>query len=180
MKKLLFLIPCLLLAGCGAQDECKESVKDVLRSPSTAIFTKMETYNTDTFWKIVWWFVESQNWFGAMVWDKFYCVKVWDENVVIFRDSESDRYDEVTDMINSKWNIRDKSDCDVAVQKVLNDNSIKLISYTQDEDDENFRLNWWIIDYDWWYKTVLCYVDDEKGGVYQIKIDEKVYKISKQ
>ena len=182
MKKLLFLLPVILLAGCGVQSECKETVKDSLKAPSTAIFSKMETYDTDTFWKVVGWFVESQNSLGAMVWDKFYCVKVGDENVAIFRNWNEERYDELTEIVNTKekGNLRDKADCEKAIQKALNDSTIKISSYIWDEDDEKFRLNGWVIDYKGEYVTVMCYVDDDKGGVYQVKIDDKVYKVSKQ
>ena len=180
MKKLLFLLPCLLLTGCGIQSECKEIVKDNLNAPSTAIFSKMKTYDTDTFWKVVGWFVESQNRLWAMVWDNFYCVQVWDDKIAIFQNWNEDRFDELTEIINSKWDMRDKSACESAIQKVLNDNSIKISGYIWDEENGKFRLNGGVIEYEWGYKTIMCYVDDDKGGVYQIKIDDKVYKVSKQ
>lgn len=52
---------------------CKEQVKDRLKAPSTAIFSKTEIKETKTYGTVVGGIVESQNWFGGMRKMWFYC-----------------------------------------------------------------------------------------------------------
>lgn len=186
MKKLLFLLPFLLLAGCGVQDECKEMVKDYLNAPSTAKFSKMETYKTEYLGNVVGGLVESQNKLGATVWDRFYCI-IWDEKLVVFDDWDTrDIYESVKNIVkdnprksDSSGSDKDRKICEDATRKALKDDSIKISKYEWDEDEDyNLRLNLVMFEYKWEIKWAFCYVKDDK--VYQIKIDDKIYKVTQQ
>lgn len=93
MKKSLLLLSFFtlsLLAGCSDTqqttlssnwfDDCYDSVKSEIKSPSSAIFTKEDEIEwlVHVFYK---WYVESQNSFWAMVKSNFVCM-VWKEDWV--------------------------------------------------------------------------------------------------
>lgn len=75
---------------------CHEQVKDFLKAPSTAIFSKEEIKNVESWkWPVIYWMVESQNTYWWMVKDYFYCYW-YDRNVawkfedVLFSSNEKD------------------------------------------------------------------------------------------
>lgn len=181
MKKLVFLLPCLLLAGCGFQSECQDAVKYSLKAPSTAVFSKIESYKTDIYGEVVGGFVESQNGFGAMVWDKFYCVKPGADTLVVFKELDKELYDSITQSIQNKSSNDDgRAECEGAMQKIMGDNRIKFVQYMPDDGDDDFKVNGGMIYQNEEFKNVFCMVDSEKGGLYQVKIDDKTYSVSRQ
>lgn len=75
---------------------CRDQVKDYLKAPSTAIFTKEEIKNIEMWnWPVIYWMVESQNTYWWMVKDYFYCYW-YDRNIawkfedVLFSNNEKD------------------------------------------------------------------------------------------
>lgn len=144
MKKLVFLLPFLLLAGCWMQSDCKDLVKNSLKSPSTAKFSSLTTYKTEEFWDVVWWFVESQNWFGAMVWNQFFCVLSWDNSFSVFNTDgdEWTYYEYIYNVING-WEtdlvkldrerkFRGKNDedtCELLIQEILWVDSVYISNF---------------------------------------------------
>lgn len=180
MKKLLFLFPLLLLAGCWQESQCQDLVKDKLSAPSTAIFSKMETYETEWFWTVIGWKVESQNRLGAMVWSDFYCRM--DENTVIF-DTDSD-YEDFRNMLKSitkvlsDVNKKDKKACEKSAKEVLWD-TVKIIDFMWDEQDRNgFRTNWMLIEWLWDVEAAICVVDIKSDNVKLIQVWDKKYEIT--
>lgn len=183
MKKLLVFVPIiLLLAGCWQESQCQEMVKDKLSAPSTAIFSKMETYDSEGFWTVIAGKVESQNWFGAMVWSDFFC---WmDENDVIF-DTESD-YEDFKKMLKSTMEVlssvnkQDKEACEKVAKKVIWD-AVKFIDFIWDEQNRNgSRVNWMIVERLWDFESVICEVDIESGKVKAMQVWDKKFKITEQ
>lgn len=180
MKKLLFLFPLLLLAGCWQESQCQDLVKDKLSAPSTAIFSKMETYETEWFWTVIGWKVESQNRLGAMVWSDFYCLM--DEKAVIFdTDSEYEGFRNMLKSITkvlSDVNKKDKKACEKSLKKLAWDN-IKIIDFLWNEQERNgSRVNWIIIEELWDMETVVCEVDIKSNKVKSIRYWDKKYEIT--
>ena len=182
MKKLLFLLPFLLLAGCWQESQCQEMVKDKLSAPSTAIFSKMETYKSEWLWDVIGGFVESQNWFGAMVWTKFFC---WmDEKDVFFEDEAE--YEDFKKMLKSTTetlstiNKQDKKACEEVAKKIIWD-AVKFIDFIWDEQNRSgSRVNWMIVERIWDFESVVCEVDVETGKVKTMQVWDKKYKVSEQ
>lgn len=75
---------------------CHEQVKDFLKAPSTAIFSKEEIKNVESWkWPVIYWMVESQNTYWWMVKDYFYCYwfdrnVAWKFEDVLFSSNEKD------------------------------------------------------------------------------------------
>ena len=101
---------------------CKEQVKDRLKAPSTAIFSKVEVRKTKSYWTVVGGIVESQNWFGGMKKMGFYC-QDYNKNLKSFFDVLfNEGVDKgVYDLID--WEFKDYSkqieDADVRLNKLL-------------------------------------------------------------
>ena len=88
-------------------DVCYEQIKDRLNAPSTAVFSRSEIRQHPIRWPVVYWIVESQNWFGWVRKHEYYCYywnkdwdwKFWD---VVFENNWED--DEIFRMIQSDFN----------------------------------------------------------------------------
>lgn len=196
MKQLIFLLPLLLLAGCWMQSDCKDLVKSSLKSPSTAKFSSLTTYKTEEFWDVVWWFVESQNWFGAMVWNQFFCVLSWDNSFSVFNTDgdEWTYYEYIYNVING-WEtdlvkldrerkFRGKNDedtCELLIQEILWVDSVYISNFAVSMDVA------WIKQYsgEIWYwgedLPIFCHKDTtnkmspETNYIFSISIDGKWY-----
>ena len=75
---------------------CENQVKEYLKAPSTAIFSNTEKRNVREYgWPVVYWMVESQNSFWAMIKDYYFCYE-WEKDTkwrfrdVVFQNNEKD------------------------------------------------------------------------------------------